>query len=373
MYQYAQAILVALSHLPKDGNEVVPVYGDARWRELIERAGLTGFQLNHWRAGEFIANVFMATSIPTRACRLLSKLINPLTKELHRHSCDIWIFPAQDPLSWQIQGAVVSTVHDLMHKYERHFPEAGAFLRYYARQVRFRHLSRDCAAILVDSEIGRQHVVDSYQAECERVHVLPYIAPTHKPPEASAISKEPKYSLPEKYYFYPAQFWPHKNHLRLIEALAQARLVHGDIHLVLTGRQAHDFHRVAALVEQLGLRKFVHFLGYVPDGDLAELYRGARALVMPTFFGPTNIPPLEAMANSCPIIISDIYGHREQCRDSALYFDPTSVEELAQLMSSLWANDQQHRVLMDAGRRLSLQRGPEHFSTKLREILYSVA
>lgn len=79
--------------------------------------------------------------------------------------------------------------------------------------------------------------------------------------------------------------------------------------------------------------------GYVPDADLPEFYRPVRALVMPTFFGPTNIPPLEAFALGCPVAISGIYGIPEQTGDAAMLFDPRSVEDIAIAIERSWRDD----------------------------------
>ena len=72
---------------------------------------------------------------------------------------------------------------------------------------------------------------------------------------------------------------------------------------------------------------------------MPEFYRRARAMVMPTFFGPTNIPPLEAFALGCPVAVSNIYGIPEQVGDAALLFDPNSVEEIADCIERLWQDD----------------------------------
>ena len=107
-------------------------------------------------------------------------------------------------------------------------------------------------------------------------------------------------------------------------------------------------------MDQLGLAENVHFLGYVPEAHMPGLYRRARALVMPTFFGPTNIPPWEAIALGCPVAVSDIDGMRDQMGDAALFFDPTSVPEMAQVMERLWRDDALCRELANvawSGRR----------------------
>ena len=68
------------------------------------------------------------------------------------------------------------------------------------------------------------------------------------------------------------------------------------------------------------------FLGFVEQNDLTALYQGAFALVYPSLFGPDNLPPLEAFALGCPVVISDYDGAREQLGDAPLYVDATAPE-----------------------------------------------
>jgi glycosyltransferase involved in cell wall biosynthesis len=71
-------------------------------------------------------------------------------------------------------------------------------------------------------------------------------------------------------------------------------------------RSSGVFREVMSLSCQLGLEKEIHYLGYVPNEDMSGIYAEAVALVMPTFFGATNIPILEAWAFGCPVLTSDI-------------------------------------------------------------------
>ena len=120
-----------------------------------------------------------------------------------------------------------------------------------------------------------------------------------------------------------------------------------------------------AQVESLGLDDNVLFLGYVPDEDMPALYRSARALVMPTFFGPTNIPPLEAFALGCPVATSRIYGIPEQLGDAALLFDPASVDEIFECLIRLWVDDAVCAQLAERGRERAASWGPTQFHDRL--------
>ena len=105
------------------------------------------------------------------------------------------------------------------------------------------------------------------------------------------------------------------------------------------------------------------------QADMASLYRHARGLVMPTFFGPTNIPPLEAFAVGCPVAVSSVYGMPEQLGDAALYFDPTSVYEIAACVRKLWVDDSTRQTLIDRGTAHHNAWCQPHFNARFAEIL----
>ena len=114
--------------------------------------------------------------------------------------------------------------------------------------------------------------------------------------------------------------------------------------------RALNFKEVWSLAVQLGLANDVRYLGPVPDQDMAALYTLSAGLVMPTFFGPTNIPPLEAWHFGRPVITSDIRGLREQSGDASLLVDPRSPQALADAMQRLWRDEALGAELAERGR-----------------------
>jgi glycosyltransferase involved in cell wall biosynthesis len=91
--------------------------------------------------------------------------------------------------------------------------------------------------------------------------------------------------------------------------------------------------------------------------------------VMPTFFGPTNIPILEAWGLDCPVVTSDLRGLREQAGDAALLADPRSVEAIADAIQRIWLDGELREELARRGRaRLGLYTR-EDYARRLNEIL----
>jgi glycosyltransferase involved in cell wall biosynthesis len=349
MFQYASSLLEACANLPRDAYRVTVAYVDPVWPQYLAGYPFQTVAIRAGRVGLFQADAAMAARLPVSVCRMLSRF-NPIFHALRRARCDLWLFPAQDAVSYQLPFPAVVSVHDLMHRYEPGFPEVSAAGRFAIREQRFGNIVRTAKAVLVDSDVGREQVIESYAAPPARIQVLPYIAPRYAREPTPDIDVASRYGLPARFFFYPAQFWEHKNHRRLLEALARVRSEYPDAHLVLCGGKKSGYEAVRQRVEALGLASAVTFTGYVPDAELPSFYRRARALIMPTFFGPTNIPPLEAFALGCPVAVSRIYGMPAQVGDAGLLFNPHSVSEIQECMSKLWRDDVLCATLRERGR-----------------------
>ena len=296
---------------------------------------------------------------------------------------DLMIYPNPTTLSFEAGTPYVTAVHDLQHRLQPEFPEVSANGEAEWREYLYRNAISRAVLVLADSEVGRQDVLEQYGTfgiTADRVKALPFAVPPYlleagRPDEAAIEAVRRRYSLPERYFFYPAQFWPHKNHVRLVRALAALEHDHGiRAALVLSGRHSggvRDEMRAAllALAAAEGVAERVYDLGHVPNADLAPLYAGAVALTMPTFFGPTNIPVIEAWAIGCPVLTSDIRGVREQTGDAGILVDPTSVDGIVQGMAMLWNDANLRRRLVQGGERRLRDHTPERFRERLGEIV----
>lgn len=367
-YQFCVTLLHAMSALSPSRIHALVFYTDPLWRPQVESRGLPGVFIGkgNWaRVSRRRSNAFL----PVGLWRRIAPRIHPVLKAITGSKCDLWFFPSQDTWTYLAPVPAMGVIFDLMHRYERRFPEVSSRGIYYSRERHYQNMCRWSKGLIVDSEVGRNHVVESYGISPEKIHVLPFVPPDYlfQDPRPGAVR-----NLPDKYIFYPAQFWKHKNHLRLILAAAVVRNKFPDFNLVFAGSVKNGYSGARDLVGRLGLSKNIHFLGYVLDSQMATLYRRARALVMPTYFGPTNIPPLEAMALGCPVAVSKIYGMPEQLGDAALYFNPTSVGEMAVAMQTLWEDEDLCREMRRRGLERASRWTQMNFNQTLEDIIHAV-
>jgi glycosyltransferase involved in cell wall biosynthesis len=257
----------------------------------------------------------------------------------------IW-FLSQRPLN--VDLPYMTTVWDLQHRKQPWFPEVSEYSEWETRERRLGSFLRRAAIILAGTEAGKNEITSFFQIPPDRVFVLPHPTPS------DVLDVAGKHPLPEHlspgYLFYPAQFWAHKNHANLLLALKQLR-DHGKIvQLVLTGADFGNKRHVDSLINELGLGDQVKILGFVERNTLIALYQNALALTYVSFFGPENLPPLEAFALNCPVIAGNVDGAKEQFGDAAILVDPASPDEIANAIVQILEEPNRRADLVAKGR-----------------------
>lgn len=369
-YQYCLAMLKALADLPKEMFVVTAFCTYPEWVSIVEEFGLNA-KLVQKNIIEKVAHYIAEKVIPISVYRKFFQWLHPLARQLKSNQIDFCIYPCADKISFMISVPAIVTVFDLMHRYLKEFPEIADARTYRSRERSYRNIAKYAILILVDSETGKQQMWESYGKQVavkEKIKVLPFIAPdyVYKNCERKDIQCPAKY---DKFIFYPAQFWQHKNHKNLLLALALLREKGILVNAVFCGAKKNAYKSIGELIEQKGLDKQIQMLGYVDNEEMVALYQHARALVMPTFFGPTNIPQLEAFVLGCPVATSNIFGIPEQVGEAALLFDPYNVNEMAECIESLWNDNKLRDELIGKGKKKAEMWGEKEFAQKLFCIL----
>jgi glycosyltransferase involved in cell wall biosynthesis len=300
-----------------------------------ERGAVRFVHVGSYRAGN---------SIPTRAmamatARLLPRLV---ARDVPR-GFDVIHFPVTVPIPSTGVPEVV-TLFDVQHL---DMPEFFSRAERRYRRWAYEGASRRSEVVITSSEYSKRRLVESAGLAPERVEVV-YLGIDHElfrrgEPDAALEG----IALPERFVFFPANLWPHKNHLRLVEALGL--LDDRDVHLILTGQSYGRLGEVMARARAVGVERRVHHLGYVPRTVLAALYRRAAALVFPSLYEGFGTPPLEAMASGCPVASSSRASLAEICGEAALAFDPSSPADIATALARVTSDAELRARLRKAG------------------------
>lgn len=282
---------------------------------------------------------------------------SPLERAAREHQIDLLWFVALET-ERVVTIPYMATVWDLSHRPHPYFPEVSfSGWPWGARERHFRDLLPRAARIITGTEVGKEEIVRYYQVPEQLVHVVPFPTPQFALDSPVAAKQLPEMAqVPDNYLFYPAQFWPHKNHAGLLLTLKILRDTYGlDFNLVFTGSDKGNLDYIKEMTAELGLADKIHFFGFVDTEFLRELYRQAFALVYPTFFGPDNLPPLEAFALGCPVIASNLPGAEEQLGNAALLFDPKDAEQMARRIKELHAAPAMRQELIRLGHERALR------------------
>jgi len=305
-------------------------------------------------------------SVVMRAANKLRLLYRPrpLDKQFRDAGIDfLWLLA---PPNRQLDTPYMTVMWDIQHRLQPWFPEVSAGRIWRQREALYGSTLRRAAAIIVGTEVGRQELELFFQIPRSRILIVPHPTPQITSTQSSTVEPLPEhYKLPKQYILYPAQFWAHKNHVNLVLAVEMlVRQLNRPITAVFVGSDQGNLRHLEKVVRDRKLTDHVRILGFVPREDLIRLYRNALALTYVSFFGPENLPPLEAFALGCPVVAADVEGAREQLSDAALYIDPKSPREIADAIIRLQDDEVLRSRLVDAGHKIAEHRKPEIFVKK---------
>jgi glycosyltransferase involved in cell wall biosynthesis len=284
--------------------------------------------------------------------RIRRRLRMPVERPMHFYDtlrCDVVHVPYQELI--MCSTPTVFNPHDLQHL---HYPEFFNREIIDNRERIYPEACRRAHCIVVGSNWIREDVAQQYGVDRNKLQIIPWAPPTlayAAPDDAMLDAVQRKYSLPQAYAFYPAVTWEHKNHIRLLRAIAQLRDREGvRINLVCSGAHypAH-WPNVQACLDEFNLHDQVQFVGKVPGSELRALYRLAQFVVIPTLFEAASGPMFEAWQEKSPVACSVVTSLPEQAGDAALLFDPLSVDAIADALRTMSGSEVLRRELVVNG------------------------
>ncbi len=207
-------------------------------------------------------------------------------------------------------------------------------------------------------EISRYYKIPEYQ-----IHVIPGAPSTFEKASSITDSERP-------YFFAVGSLLPHKNYATLLAAFELFKQrTHSQSELLIAGGPATAGpNPLAPDIATPGIR----FLGRVADNELGMLYEHAKAFVYPSKYEGFGLPPLEAQLAGCPVVVADTPAARETLRESAVYFEPTSIDALAETLEKVDQDTELRHKVRIAGFRNAGRYSWQRSGDLLAEVLHSI-
>ena len=248
----------------------------------------------------------------------------------------------------------IYTVWALCHRDNPEFPESNIKGEFENRELRLEFASKKAVSLIVDSNHSKSNLSKKYSIETSRIEVIPFESlkdiKDDKFSNKKMIDINQKYKIDNQFIFYPAQFWPHKNHIYILKGIYILEKKYNILlNAIFSGGDKGNQKNIMEFANKLRIRNRITFTGFISNHELVSIYKMSLALVMPTFYGPTNIPPLEAFKLGTPVIYSDLDGLRQQVEGVGLLVDLHNPETLADCLSELIRKNKFRKNIIEKG------------------------
>ncbi len=352
-YQYEYKILDLLKKHHKDKNIAFNFYGFKD--DLIKDYADLELEIKIFKENVF-QRLHRISLLHIVLYKIFSKLnmnTSYIEKKLLKDNIDLVYFLSPSLVSQGLNNIpYVFTLWDLGHIDTLEFPETSHNRVFESREFVYTKSLKKAYKIIVDLEHGKQNAIKNYNLDEKRIKVLKFL-PNIKLREANtSIDIKDKYNLSNNFIFYPAQFWAHKNHIYILKAIKILREEKGiDLDVIFSGSNKGNLDYILKKAKEFKVDDLMHYIGFVSSEEIPLLYKQSIALVMPTYLGPTNIPPLEAFCYETSVCYSDLPSFREQVGDAAFFMDLKNPYSLVDHLITIQNNPK----LVDDKKKLGLK------------------
>jgi glycosyltransferase involved in cell wall biosynthesis len=234
---------------------------------------------------------------------------------------------------WRLPFPAVAWLTDFQH---RRLPLQFSRAERWRREIGFRVQIASGRTVMLSSESALRDCKSFYPTVADNASIVRFAS---RPP-AELLTADPsevgrQYNLPERFFYLPNQFWRHKNHQVVIDALTILKARGADIVIAASGGK-YDYREpdyFDSIVRKINEAKLVHnfrVLGLIPISHVYALLRTCSALINPSRFEGWSTSVEEAKSFGVPMILSDLDVHREQTAGISRYFgtdDPTTLAD----------------------------------------------
>ncbi len=349
----------------KDINIIIPVIGNAHWiggltyqENLIEALGtIPELCITLTNELDIIDLPQKKQAEPARLIFKAKKMVNGM---VNRFSS--WSKNYDSGLQHKLEGYLNGVTNAVFSLNEAHLRGKNNILKLYwipdfqqmhlkhfftnedlaVRNARYREGCELADIIIVSSENARRDLMEFVPKYAKKCRVSRFVSniPFYIW-DANPMVTVSRYSLPEKFFYLPNQFWKHKNHIVVFKALEILRRENVFPNLVCTGnpndhRDPEYYKNLMKQADHLGIKNQIRFLGMVPFEDVLILIRQSIAVINPSLFEGWSTTVEEAKSIGKQIILSDLDVHREQSPPGATYFQSEDATALAAILKSKW-------------------------------------
>jgi glycosyltransferase involved in cell wall biosynthesis len=255
------------------------------------------------------------------------KIISPFEKKLIKKDVDLVNFATTSPSPFLLQKInFIFTVFDVCHIDHPEFSEVREFGTFYKRDLLLKKILPVASIIIVESNELKIKLQNYYNINPNKIICivnepsnLLHNLKVEKNDEIFFLKKNNLIS--NSYYFYPAQYWEHKNHVLILKAFKKLLINSNFFYLkmVFCGDDKGNLIFIKKKIKEFNLENNIFVFNFVKQEELYILYKNCKAVIMPSFFGPTNIPPLDAWMFDKVVFYSKHLS--SETGDGAIYFD----------------------------------------------------
>ena len=278
-----------------------------------------------------------------------------LERSLVREAVSLAYFLAPNALVLDlVDTPTINTVWDLGHRDIPEFVEITGDRHFEERELFYRHALPKSYRVVVDTEQTSERIQSIYGVLKDRVIIGGLAAIRPSVSETRSRGTSP-------FFLYPAQFWPHKRHVLLLEAFRIVCNQNSDCKLIFTGGDKGNLNHVMDVAKSLDIASRVEFRGFVGASELAGLMKDAHCVVFPSQLGPSNLPPLEAAMLGTRSLMSNVH------------FDPLLIHPLIKTVASqnaeVWAMEMLRMLAETKAEFDPLVQPKSNFATQLCDAL----
>ena len=249
---------------------------------------------------------------------------------------DFVFSPTYSPLLFLTNTKFIFTLHDLQEKY---FPEYFKKHIVLWRKFMYNGLTKNCHKIITESSHVKEDIIKYFKIDSNKISVIesPPIFPNIDK-NFSLINNYKDLNFP--YIFFPAQFWKHKNHIRVLKAFKILLDNNYKVNLVLTGSKQREYLKIVKFINDSKITESVRIISNIPQNHMAHFFMNSKLVIAPTLYESISIPVFEAFYYGVPVCASGVYAIIDQVGEAGELFDPYSETSIYLALKKILDSDE---------------------------------